>query len=143
MMTELYPVDPGKLRKGRLFCGPAALCAITGLPGHEIVAMINAFRGKRAGTLVRSTDTDEIMYVLRRLGFSPRLRGVADKPTLGKLIEDLPAHKPHVIRVTDHFVAQLGPKVSDQGHRNGGVNYRFLRWRRIPALGIIDVFPNA
>lgn len=63
-MTVLKPLPPG-----RFYCGPSALCAVTGEhPKGVIRTLINQRRNRAATTGIISTDYADLQHVLRMFG---------------------------------------------------------------------------
>ena len=113
-MSILYPIDRGSIPAHQFYCGPAALCAITGMPGDVIVERVNELRGKKPDALVKWMFTREVVEVLRQFGYRPQTLFFSDgKTRLNRLLPNLPDNRPHVILVTGHFLAVLGRNVED------------------------------
>lgn len=138
-MAILHPIDPGKLGRHQLYCGPAALCAITGMKGHEAVERVNELRGRKAAAPVGSMVTDELRSVLHGCGYRSSayvFNGAGE--TLGRTIPKLDVDRPHVILVTNHFVAVCGDELEDNNHL-APINVREYRGLRKRVQLIVDV----
>lgn len=95
-----------------LYCGPTAVCAVTGAKASKVLSLIEeqrgggAFResdGRRKG--IRGMGVGEVVSVLRRMGYAARYVERPDKPTLAQWLADRKLKAPRIIHLRGHFVA--------------------------------------
>jgi hypothetical protein len=110
---------------GRLWCGPAAVAAVTGAPTSRVHAIIEAWRIARrgyAGRGVRRTYAGELAYAVRELGFvATCYYASGDNPTFAtfRRSRSLAMRRvAYIVLVTDHFVALAGNRLVDSVHRD-------------------------
>jgi hypothetical protein len=100
-------------RKGRSYCGPWALMAITGRPYADIRARINRGRSRPDNRAVMGTHVSELERVLRRLGYGIwDLRfGCGHRPTLAALLRGRTSRERQqtwVVAAAKHWVVVRG-----------------------------------
>jgi len=118
-----------------LYCGPAALCAVTGMPPSIITQLVNRYRGEPMNTKIRGMTAIEMTYVLYKLGIPfhekpVELRG----ESLREYAEKADPATPQIVLVTKHFVALYGGFVYDQHVPMGrlpGLHHSKRKWVRV------------
>jgi len=118
-----------------LYCGPAALCAVTRMPPSVITQLVNKYRGEPTDTKIRWMHASEIDYVLARCGvrftkLPLELRG----ESLREYAEKVDPKTPQIVLVTKHFVALYGGFVYDQHVPMGrlpGLHHSKRKWVRV------------
>lgn len=106
--------------QSKLWCGPAAIAAITGQPTSVITQMIRGVNGK---TKVTGTSNAELLAVMRRLGYAriECLELARERMTLArfaKLHRKMFAGRATVVNVTDHYVVLAGRRFVDSSRRD-------------------------
>jgi hypothetical protein len=112
----------------RLYCGPAAICAITGLDYETVVRpAINRRRGQAANRGVLGMSYKHAIDTLADLGWGwvALLEDGHDRPTLRRFLERAPPDLTLLVHVTSHFVTAHRLTVVD--------NHRIARWQDHPA----------
>lgn len=118
-MNYQFTVPPN--RKPKWYCGPFAICAITGEDYEaKVRPMINAIRGRRPSTGVVGMTGREVRLTLKDLGYEGwwywdyKHEGRGIKPTLAKWLRDRPFKDDLVIiQLTRHFVVVQGSHFID------------------------------
>lgn len=118
---SLYPIIRDTKRK--LYCGPTAICAVTGLAASTVIAEFDNYRGaygfKSDGVRkgVRGVSNGELVAVLNRLGYKVVQRDVVGKPTVAQYIEGLieQSWMRRIVNVRGHYIAigGMGVEVCD------------------------------
>jgi hypothetical protein len=125
----------------RIYCGPAALIAVTGKRYPVIRAAINKARARRENCAVTSTYVTELLKALNYLGWKHYCMTV-DFPshvsTLEKMVNNkyfcLPDRK-YIIHITGHYVAVENGVVFDNGTRFGSpVGEHWCRNKKVKSL---------
>jgi hypothetical protein len=108
--------------KRALYCGPTAICAVTGLPASRVLSAIEIGRGEGARNAaglpkgVRGMTIGEVSLALRRLGFITCRWEVEGEPTFAAYLDDLQANPlataMRIARIRGHFLA-VGPHGRD------------------------------
>lgn len=117
--------------RGRLYCGPTAVAAITGLPGSVVVKKIRraladwerseygkvklgglVYRENGTKKPVRRTGSYEINLVMTRCGYKIKKREYFKKPvTLLRFCEDMGHLGPMIIHLSGHWIALSQGKI--------------------------------
>lgn len=100
--------------KSKLWCGPAAIAAVTGYPTSIITRMIRDVSG---GPRVTGTSNRELLIVMRRLGYVmvDQLLGHRGQ-TLANFCRLNRAHfarRPMIVNLTNHYVVLAGRRFVD------------------------------
>lgn len=127
-------------RKGRAYCGPTAIAAVTGEPVTKIEKMIRRIRSdgerKRYGRIlygggvknrdgrrlpIRGMYTWEMKKVMKRLGYKPVGYGHHKNRNAPRTLREFCDDKGHlgvfIVEVTDHFVAVSRGMICDTMHK--------------------------
>lgn len=118
-MNKLHPIKHDL--KTTLWCGPAALAAITGRPTSEVVAAAKKISGKRR---IKGMSNWLLKKTADALGFHLEAKYPNDatylkylhKPTLARWAREnkaLFADKPVIVNVTGHYVTVHGRSLID------------------------------
>jgi hypothetical protein len=115
-MSQIFPPDRDTKRK--LYCGPTAIMAVTGLSASKVLWTIERGRGEDAynsrGHLkgVVGMRVEEIRDVLYELGYRPSVILEDDpEPTFARWLEHRAKHPltvPVIVRIRRHFLAVSG-----------------------------------
>lgn len=114
---------------GRLWCGPAAVAAVTGAPTsriHAIIAAERATHGFRRGEGIKGTWPNELRLAMFALGYRCIWHAGANvagtpRPTFAQFRR---ARAPElrdaalVVSLTGHFVALAGNRLVDNRYRD-------------------------
>jgi hypothetical protein len=131
--------------KRRLYCGPTAICAVTGLSASRVLALIDADRGAAAyktdGRLrgVRGMHHLELLNALALLGFPARYIRVHDRPTLAAWLKDHRPTEPMIVNVTGHYVAVDARTFIDTKTKGLPVRLKDAPGRRARVRGFIEI----
>lgn len=120
-----------KVRKSEnltLYCGPSAICGITGFGGARVINEVHRVRGelkrnKKNRKKVVGMYTGEVLAVLANLGFraniyfSPKGIGLGDWMTVSRKFHRQPDHL-FLVVVTGHFILVRGSEI--QCNQTGG-----------------------
>ncbi len=132
--------------RDKLYCGPHAIAAATGLSPQAIVELITAQRilGRSgieepatARRYAKFTDIkymrfEEIAATLRAIGYKCHAGPIEGRPKVWQFIESLaknPQPYPHILRISGHFLAlsgcgrQIADTVSIQPEATEGGRY--------------------
>jgi hypothetical protein len=154
-MPSLHQITRDTRR--RLYCGPTAICAITGLSAKTVLEAIDARRGAYAynsnGRLrgVTTMTMAEVSDVLNGFGYPTVTRPVSrfsPAPTLAQYLAELAERHvpsaPRIIRVRGHFMAvgACGRDVCDTRTKDPVPAKQSPR-RRARVLDEIIVYPNS
>jgi hypothetical protein len=118
-----------------LYCGPAALCAVTDMPPSVIAQLVNECRREPVNTKIRGMHASEISYVLDRCGV--RFTKMLVEPrgeSLRDYAEKVDPTTPQIVLVTKHFVALYDGFVYDQHVPMGrlpGLHHSKRKWVRV------------
>lgn len=111
--------------RDKLYCGPHALAAATGLSPQALCELVQAqrllcrsgfqepARARRAAKEgpIKYMDFFEIAETLRVIGYRVHAGPVAGRPKVREFIEKTarnPAPGPHILRISGHFIAISG-----------------------------------
>lgn len=109
-----------KIEEVRVYCGPAALMAVTGKRLPEVRAVVNNIRGRAPNQGIIGMTQGEIDRSLEALGVKFNTRSIGPSPpTLRAFIETLKADVPVIINITGHFVTYYKGVVIDNHYRFG------------------------
>lgn len=119
--------------KSKLWCGPAAIAAVTGHPTSVITALLREIRGGP----VKGIHNYQLIDAMRRLGYAPKQQvSVSGRCSLAEFARQqgaLFATTPMIVQVTGHYVVLAGRRmvdshtrrpvwISDAPHRRKAVN---------------------
>lgn len=103
-----------------VYCGPAALMAVTGRSYEDVRARINQYRTRKPNTAVTGMWTHEIVWCLDRWGVDCKKHYLAvpkkRQPTLGQFLKNRSIDlidKTIIIAMTEHFVTVKGHMLVD------------------------------
>jgi len=106
-----------------MYCGPAALCAITHNPYEDVRTAINQYRGRKLTTGVLGLSSVELRGAMRILDVNhSQTKYPMDNPKTGrpptlaaflKNRKDDEMTRPLVIQLTGHYVVVKGRKFID------------------------------
>lgn len=124
--------------KTTLWCGPAALAAITGKPTSEIVAHAKRISGRRH---IKGMSNWLLIKTAAALGvkleskyFSDAIeRKYGTKPTLARWCREnkaLFANQPVIVNITGHYVTICGRTLIDNNHGVKPVSIKRAKFRR-------------
>lgn len=142
--TKLYAVTkgPGDLR---VYCGPAAISAITGKPVRGYLReMINARRGRDGNKPVRGMFAHEVSSVLGKLGFQLiQVHACCRGKTLRQFVVDnWQGDKDPIflVNLTGHYVVTRGRFVIDNWELDGcDVDEHHSRKTRVKGVYLVRV----
>jgi hypothetical protein len=106
-------------RRSTLWCGPAAIAAVTGKPTSEIHAKISEVGGRQN---IKGVYNRELLNTLQALGapaeevWSLRWSTHSKPPTLAAWLREnrsLYADRPVIVQVTRHYVTVFGKRLID------------------------------
>ena len=109
----------------RVYCGPAALMAITGERLPVVRSAINKAKGKRDNAGVIGTSVPALLQALDTLGYKHYCTSIKfpdHVKTLGKLVKNKYWCQPdrtYIVNITGHYVAVENGKVVDNHYRFG------------------------
>lgn len=142
MTIKLKPIKR-KTGDANIYCGPAALCAVTGKPYEEVRTMINNIRDRASNTAVKGMWPTELRRCLRRLGFyGVWWKPETERPTLAKFLRDRPKdmiNQTLIIELTGHYVTVKGRKFIDN-HTKVPVFIRQAPFRRKRVIRYLAVY---
>jgi hypothetical protein len=133
----------------RRWCGPTALCAITGKSYAEMVQAIETVRGKPFKSVAYLY---ELQAVLVKLGYRVRSENLylqKHLPTISQLVtRRTPVERQQFMLalVTHHFVAIQGDEICDSAYTQGAVK-KFAtlpvgsKWKRVKEYLYIEEVP--
>jgi len=103
-----------------IYCGPAALMAVTGKAYEDVRACINRYRNRKPNAAVIGMWTHEIAWCLDRWGVDCKRHHLAvpkkRRPTLGQFLKNRSTElvdKTIIITTSDHFVTVKGHMLVD------------------------------
>ena len=109
-----------KIEEVRVYCGPAALMAVTGKRLPEVRAVVNELRGRKPTQGIIGMKTVEMDRSLEALGLSFRTEEIGpNPPTLKAFVENIPQDVPHIINITGHYVTYYDGTIIDNHYRFG------------------------
>jgi len=111
-------------RKGKVYCGPTAVAAITGMPLSKVEKMLRRVRNEgqadmiggktpRKSKAVRGIYNTELVKVLGRAGY--KVTHHAGGMTLGALLDDRGHMGYHVVHYAHHYVSFARGQIIDNG----------------------------
>jgi hypothetical protein len=138
-----------------MYCGPTAICAVTGKSARMVLHVIEAGRGERAINArgvakgVRGMHISEVVAVLTDMGFQVQRRSYLGRcPTVAQYCETMfpeRANCPRIIRIRGHFMAvsDHGKTICDTGTKQPvpAKQARFRRARVTDDIIILGPFP--
>lgn len=105
---------------GRIYCGPAAIMAVTGLDLPTIRTAINKVRGRRHNAGVCGLSREHLCAALKELGVGYDVRTThVPGSTLERVVQGMPADTTYIIEVTGHYVTVRNGVVTDNRIRFG------------------------
>lgn len=121
MRKRLKPIPP---RTGPLWCGPAALMAVTGCNKYRAEAAIRKTRrtahesgeSERKGDWVAGVTQLELVGALWLLGCHVRVE--PRRVTLARWLRERESKEMCIVELTKHFIAVAGDRWVDNNHRN-------------------------
>ena len=119
----------------RMYCGAAALCAITGENYESVRARLNFDRGRKENQGITGSHGFELLRVLSMFGYISLERGYdfACKPmNLNQYLSQRPPLEKNnilLIELTSHFVTVKGDKLVDN-HTKIPVHIAIAPWKR-------------
>lgn len=142
-LTKLHAVTVGE-GKGRAYCGPAAISAITGLPAKgRIREVINRFRSRKPTAGIIGVQNREMAWALSVFGYTlVPLSGVTG--TLRKFVND-PLHvdKVYLVNVTGHYVVTRGRFVIDNHDPDGSdIDDHYARQKQVQKAWVVMIKPK-
>lgn len=108
-----------KIEEVKVYCGPAALMAVTGKRLPEVRAVVNEIRGRVPNKGIMGMKNVEMEKALRVLGVAFRYHEDKPKRQLRHLIPDLDSDVRYVINVTGHYVSYYNGVIIDNHYRFG------------------------
>jgi len=111
----------------KMYCGPAALCAITGKTYEEVRAKVNVLRHRKPNQGIIGMHNYEMVDALRLFGWATYARKVCRTfangesvspiyPTLAKFLKNRTDEEMHhmlLINITGHYVTVYGNMLVD------------------------------
>lgn len=115
-MSRLYDIA----HNGRIYCGPAALIAVTGYDLPTVRAAINRAKGVPDNQGIIGTSCKHLGMALESFGFDFDHIPVREKPTLEKFaLSPFQAGELIIAHVTNHYVTILNGIAIDNHIRFG------------------------
>jgi hypothetical protein len=125
-MVKLHEID-----EVRVYCGPAALMAITGARLRETRELINKIRGMRPTQGVISLHPRILKAVLLHSGIRYEGTKVGYRMTLAQFCSDVAEPDTrYIIRITGHYVTVLNGLIIDNHYRFGTDINDGCKWAR-------------
>lgn len=121
-LETMNKLHPAKRADGstQMYCGPFAICTVTGENYERVRAVVNMYRWKKSNASICgmycSDLEDTLRYFGRLKGFTVNNVKVSTNPTLAKFLKERPPeliNKVVVISLTNHFVVVKGRKFVD------------------------------
>lgn len=138
-MTYIGETDLHEIDQKRLYCGPAAVQAVTGLDyTTQIRPLMNRIRYKRYNQGVCGYSFKNMNRVLKKLGFLTEMQTPKDKITLEKFLDAYPDLL-MIIGVTGHFIAYHNGIIVDNHTRFGcPANEHWARRKQVKEYWFLD-----
>lgn len=132
MSLPLYAVE--KEGRGRIYCGPFCMVAVTGEPYPKVRAAINASRGREHNAPVMGTGAHTLRDAFHQLGWrmwNTHEYGKNEGPTLAAWLKSGLRDKAHycLVELTHHWVLIAGTRFVDT-HTKQPVALSEAPWRR-------------
>lgn len=106
-----------KIEEVRVYCGPAALMAISGQRLPEVRAVVNKIRGRKHNQGICGMYNSEIDQALKDLGFKYQYRESSWFPKLSKY--EFKPNTRYLINVTGHYLTYCNGVIIDNHYRFG------------------------
>lgn len=124
-MSKLHQIE-----EVRVYCGPAALMAITGLRLPRVREVINEIRGRRPSQGVIGLPVDVLRRALSKLNVAYSETEVHSRMTLERFVlEEAEPNVRYIVQVTGHYVSVLNGLVIDNHYRFGTDIQDGCKWR--------------
>lgn len=118
MLHEITGKKPGLVQ----WCGPSAVCAMTGVPYMTVLEIFKRVRASRSTAysrrvIIKGTYNWEVSEVLHRLGYFTRSFPVPEENmTLAAFLRSRPKDQVNdmvLVQITNHYIAVQGRKAAD------------------------------
>lgn len=112
MLNKISRRDGGH----KMYCGPAALCAITGKHYEDVRTVVNRVRGRKHNQGITGMGNREMIKALNKMSYIALVTKVQDNPTLSKFLrerDDELKKQTLLIEVTGHYVTVKGDTLID------------------------------
>lgn len=116
-----------KIEEVKVYCGPAALIAVSGKRLPEIRAVVNEIRGRVPNKGIMGMKNGEITKALDALSIDYDHWVLESNTRLSILIATLDEDYPYIINVTGHYVTYYKGTIIDN-HYRFGTTINECRW---------------
>lgn len=128
-----------KIEEVRVYCGPAALIAVTGKRLPEVRAAVNLRRGCKPTQGIIGMTKSLLSGALTELGVEHDLVSIGpNPPTLANFVREADSDKVYIINITGHYVTYHNGTIIDN-HYRFGTSIDECRWakKRVVAYWVI------
>lgn len=120
-----------QIEEVRVYCGPAALMAVTGLRLPAVRQVINRICGRRDNQGVRGLSVEDMERSLKALGVWNEHTAVAGRVTLAQWCDDIMERDElYIVHITGHYVTVLNGLLIDNHYRFGTDINDDCKWAR-------------